>query len=88
MCFHRYVSAMVPVKSVKEHDAQLDVAVLFSEVLDRALKYQLITQDQIDYCDPMVMIAIPRLSIVWLVCLFFPYNHTRLGAYYTSQRGL
>lgn len=35
-CFiFSYVSAMVPVKSVKEHDCQLDVAVLFSESLDR-----------------------------------------------------
>lgn len=61
----RYVSAMVPVKSVKEHDSQLDVAVLFSEVLERALSHHLVTQDQIDYCDPSVMIVIPRLSIVW-----------------------
>lgn len=56
---------MVPVKSVKEHDSQLDVAVLFSEVLSLALGKDLITQDQIDYCDPSVMIAIPRLGIVW-----------------------
>lgn len=61
----RYVSAMVPVKTIKEHDAQLDVAVLFSEVLEKALRDLLITQDQIDYCDPIVMIAIPRLAIVW-----------------------
>ncbi|KHJ95129.1 hypothetical protein OESDEN_04927 [Oesophagostomum dentatum] len=59
----QYVSAMVPVKSVKEHDAQLDVAVLFSDVLDRALQQKLITQDQIDSFDPIVMICIPRLAI-------------------------
>ncbi|MFH4975663.1 hypothetical protein AB6A40_002372 [Gnathostoma spinigerum] len=59
-----YVSAMVPVKSVKEHDCQLDVAVLFSETLDRALKLGYITQEQIDDCDPNVMITIPRLAIV------------------------
>ncbi|CCD68425.1 Lateral signaling target protein 2 [Caenorhabditis elegans] len=62
---YQYVSAMVPVKSVKEHDSQLDVAVLFSEVLSLALVKDLITQDLIDYCDPSVMIAIPRLGIVW-----------------------
>ncbi|CAO4385277.1 unnamed protein product [Caenorhabditis nigoni] len=62
---YQYVSAMVPVKSVKEHDSQLDVAVLFSEVLSLALEKDLITQDLIDYCDPSVMIAIPRLGIVW-----------------------
>ncbi|EFO82210.1 CRE-LST-2 protein [Caenorhabditis remanei] len=62
---YQYVSAMVPVKSIKEHDSQLDVAVLFSEVLSLALQKDLITQDLIDYCDPSVMIAIPRLGIVW-----------------------
>ena len=56
---------MVPVKSEKEHDALLDVAVLFSEVLDRALRKAHISQDQIDYCDPSVMLVIPRLGIVW-----------------------
>ncbi|EPB70669.1 hypothetical protein ANCCEY_10247 [Ancylostoma ceylanicum] len=61
----QYVSAMVPVKSVKEHDAQLDVAVLFSDVLERALAQRLITQEQIDSFDPIVMICIPRLAIVW-----------------------
>ncbi|KAM3721291.1 Lateral signaling target protein [Dirofilaria immitis] len=59
-----YVSAMVPVKSVKEYDCQLDIAVLFSETLDRALRLGYLTQDQIDDCDPIVMIAIPRLAIV------------------------
>ncbi|CAB3400323.1 unnamed protein product [Caenorhabditis bovis] len=67
---YQYVSAMVPVKSVKEHDAQLDVAVLFSEVLRLALEKELITQDQIDYCDPCVMLSIPRLGIVWGLLLF------------------
>ncbi|VDL72651.1 unnamed protein product [Nippostrongylus brasiliensis] len=61
----QYVSAMVPVKSVKEHDAQLDVAVLFSDVLQRALAQHLINQEQIDSFDPIVMICIPRLAIVW-----------------------
>ncbi|CAJ0575041.1 unnamed protein product, partial [Mesorhabditis spiculigera] len=61
----KYVSAMVPVKSIKEHDSQLDVAVLFSDCLDRALRIGYVTQDQIDYCDPSVMIVVPRLAIVW-----------------------
>ncbi|KAK5986172.1 Lateral signaling target protein 2 [Trichostrongylus colubriformis] len=60
-----YVSAMVPVKSVREHDAQLDVAVLFSEVVERALAERLITKEQIDSFDPIVMICVPRLAIVW-----------------------
>ncbi|CAI2356924.1 unnamed protein product [Caenorhabditis sp. 36 PRJEB53466] len=67
---YQYVSAMVPVKSVKEHDSQLDVAVLFSEVLSLALTKDLITQDLIDYCDPSVMIAIPRLGIVWGLLIY------------------
>ncbi|KAJ1369722.1 hypothetical protein KIN20_031265 [Parelaphostrongylus tenuis] len=61
----QYVSAMVPVKSVKEHEAQLDVAVLFSDALDRALAQRLIMQEQIDSFDPIIMICIPRLAIVW-----------------------
>uniref|UniRef100_A0A0K0EV71 Lateral signaling target protein 2 (inferred by orthology to a C. elegans protein) n=1 Tax=Strongyloides venezuelensis TaxID=75913 RepID=A0A0K0EV71_STRVS len=68
--FH-YVSAMVPVKSVKEHDAQLDIAVLFSETLNKAMQKKYITQDQIDMFDPNVMFAIPRLAIVWGL-LYYP----------------
>lgn len=66
-----YVSAMVPVKSVKEHDCQLDVAVLFSETLERALKLGYITQELIDDCDPNVMITLPRLAVVCGL-LYFP----------------
>ncbi|CAJ0947199.1 unnamed protein product, partial [Mesorhabditis belari] len=66
----KYVSAMVPVKSVKEHDCQLDVAVLFSDCLERALRVCYVTQDQIDYCDPSVMIVVPRLAIVWGLILY------------------
>ncbi|KJH43812.1 FYVE zinc finger [Dictyocaulus viviparus] len=61
----QYVSAMVPVKSVKEHEAQLDVAVLFSDALERALAQRLISQEQIDSFDPIIMICIPRLAILW-----------------------
>uniref|UniRef100_A0AC35U6C9 FYVE-type domain-containing protein n=1 Tax=Rhabditophanes sp. KR3021 TaxID=114890 RepID=A0AC35U6C9_9BILA len=62
--FH-YVSAMVPVKSEKEYDCQLDTAVLFSETLTKAIHKNYITEEQIDFCDPSVMFAIPRLAIVW-----------------------
>uniref|UniRef100_A0A0K0EKH5 FYVE-type domain-containing protein n=1 Tax=Strongyloides stercoralis TaxID=6248 RepID=A0A0K0EKH5_STRER len=68
--FH-YVSAMVPVKSVKEYDAQLDIAVLFSETLNKAMQKKYITQDQIDMFDPNLMFAIPRLAIVWGL-LYYP----------------
>uniref|UniRef100_A0A914C1C3 FYVE-type domain-containing protein n=1 Tax=Acrobeloides nanus TaxID=290746 RepID=A0A914C1C3_9BILA len=66
-----YVSAMVPVKSVKEYDAQLDVTVLFSESITRAIQIGYITQENIDNCDPNVMIALPRLAIVWGL-LYYP----------------
>ena len=42
--YSSYVSAMVPVKSIKEYDIQVDVIVLFSETLQRALHQNLITQ--------------------------------------------
>ncbi|VDK70329.1 unnamed protein product [Litomosoides sigmodontis] len=74
-----YVSAMVPVKSVKEYDCQLDIAVLFSETLDRALRLGYLTQDQIDDCDPVVMIAVPRLAIVCGL-LYFPEGALNVDA--------
>ncbi|EFO18827.2 lateral signaling target protein 2 [Loa loa] len=74
-----YVSAMVPVKSVKEYDCQLDIAVLFSETLDRALRLAYLTQDQIDDCDPIVMIAVPRLAIVCGL-LYFPEGALNVDA--------
>ncbi|XP_060572107.1 lateral signaling target protein 2 homolog [Ruditapes philippinarum] len=59
-----YVSAMVPVKTMKEYDLLQEVTVLFSETVQRALKESLLTQDMIDYCDPALMFTIPRLAIV------------------------
>ncbi|KAI1732026.1 FYVE zinc finger domain-containing protein [Ditylenchus destructor] len=55
---YNYVSAMVTVKSVKEYDAQLDVAVLFSDSLTRAIKMNYIAQEQIDDCDPNLLVII------------------------------
>ena len=47
-----------------------DLIVLFSETLMRAIKEELVTQDSVDFCDPSLMFAIPRLAIVYglLVC--------------------
>lgn len=59
-----YVSAMVPVKSLKEYNALQDVAVLFSETLERAIRLSLITEEQIEDCDPSVMLTLPRLAII------------------------
>ncbi|KAI6177845.1 Lateral signaling target protein 2-like protein [Aphelenchoides bicaudatus] len=62
--FH-YVSAMVPVKTKLEYDYQLNVAVLFSECLNKALDCGYFTKEHIDDADPTVMIALPRIAIVW-----------------------
>lgn len=61
---YSYVSTMVPVKSKKEYDLLQEITVLFSETVQRALKVKLLTQDQIDDCDPALMFTIPRLAIV------------------------
>ncbi|OXA38085.1 Lateral signaling target protein 2 [Folsomia candida] len=65
-----YVSAMVPVKSVIEYEAQQAITVLFSETLQRALKLGLLSQDQVDSCDPALMFTIPRLAIVSGLLIF------------------
>lgn len=59
-----YVSAMVQVKTREEYEAQQLVSVLFSETLQRALNKNMLTQEQVDSCDPALMFSIPRLSIV------------------------
>ncbi|XP_052772288.1 lateral signaling target protein 2 homolog [Mya arenaria] len=59
-----YVSAMVPVKTMKEYDMLQEVTVLFSETVHRALQLGLLSQDTVDDCDPALMFTIPRLAIV------------------------
>ncbi|XP_029645514.1 lateral signaling target protein 2 homolog [Octopus sinensis] len=59
-----YVSAMVPVKTMKEYDILQEVTVLFSETVHRSLKLGLLTQEMIDDYDPALMFTIPRLAIV------------------------
>ncbi|XP_013142085.1 PREDICTED: lateral signaling target protein 2 homolog [Papilio polytes] len=59
-----YVSAMVNVKTPHEFEAQQLICVLFSESLRRALKQELLTQEQVDSYDPALMFAVPRLAIV------------------------
>ncbi|KAI6215263.1 hypothetical protein M3Y94_00365400 [Aphelenchoides besseyi] len=65
-----YVSAMVPVKTSLEYDHQLNVAVLFSESLIRAIEMGYVTREQIDDSDPTLMIALPRIAIVWGLTVF------------------
>nr|XP_026498796.1 lateral signaling target protein 2 homolog isoform X2 [Vanessa tameamea] len=59
-----YVSAMVNVKTPHEFEAQQLICVLFSESLRRALKLNLLIQEQVDSYDPALMFAVPRLAIV------------------------
>ncbi|XP_064599707.1 lateral signaling target protein 2 homolog isoform X2 [Liolophura sinensis] len=59
-----YVSAMVPVKTMREYDLLQEVIVLFSETVQRSLDLRLLTQDMIDDYDPALMFTIPRLAIV------------------------
>ncbi|XP_067935880.1 lateral signaling target protein 2-like [Watersipora subatra] len=66
-----YVTAMVPVKTVKEYDMSQEVTVLFSETVSRALAHGLITGDMLEYYDPVLMFTIPRLAIVTGL-VFFP----------------
>ncbi|XP_054153058.1 lateral signaling target protein 2 homolog [Oppia nitens] len=61
---YEYVKSMLPIKSADEIEKQQEVIVLFSETLRSALQRRLISQDDIDDCQPKAMIAIPRLAIV------------------------
>ncbi|OCT87676.1 lateral signaling target protein 2 homolog isoform X2 [Xenopus laevis] len=60
----RYVSLLVSVKTPEEIYLQQEVAVLFCETVSRALKKGYLTQEMIDYCEPELMISIPRLAII------------------------
>ena len=60
-----YVRCMVHVKSASEYELHQDLIVLFSETLMHAIVEELIEQDAVDFCDPSLMFAIPRLAIVY-----------------------
>merc|ERR1719369_815549 len=65
-----YVSCMVHVKTVKEFEIQQDVICLFSDTLQRAITNQMISQEMVDFYDPSLMFAIPRLAIVCGLIIF------------------
>ncbi|XP_076469937.1 lateral signaling target protein 2 homolog [Babylonia areolata] len=65
-----YVSAMVPVKSVKEYETIQEITVLFSETVIRAKSRGYVTTDMIDEYDPALMFTIPRLAIVCGLLVF------------------
>lgn len=60
----RYVSAMVPVKSMKDYDLLQEITVLFSETVQRALRQKMLSQETIDDYDPALMFTIPRLAMI------------------------
>ncbi|KAL5249558.1 hypothetical protein ACHWQZ_G018432 [Mnemiopsis leidyi] len=59
-----YVSRMCPVKTTEELYQQHITTILFSETTAQALKDKFITEDQMSSYDPVLMLAIPRLSIL------------------------
>lgn len=59
-----YVKAMLPIKSSVDIESLQELTYLFSETLVYALKKGLITKEDVEGCEPNVMIALPRLSIV------------------------
>lgn len=65
-----YVSAMVQVKTKQEHEIQELICVLFSETLQRALKLNILEQEQVDSYDPSLMFSIPRLAIISGLIIF------------------
>ena len=65
-----YVSAMVPVKTMKEYDMVQEVTVLFCETVQRALRLHLLSQERLEDYDPALMFTIPRLAIVAWVMIF------------------
>ncbi|ESO90840.1 hypothetical protein LOTGIDRAFT_122573 [Lottia gigantea] len=60
-----YVSAMVPVKTMREYDMVQEITVLFSETVQRAVKLGHLSEEMINEYDPALMFTIPRLAIVW-----------------------
>lgn len=59
-----YVSRMCPVKTAEELYQQHLTTILFSETTAIAIKEKLITEEQMSSYDPVLMLAIPRLSIL------------------------
>lgn len=62
---YEYVKAMLPIKTADEIEKLHELTVLFSEALSSALRRKLLSQEDLDECQPHVMIAIPRLAIIY-----------------------
>merc|ERR1711936_1012971 len=57
-------------KTTREFEIQQDVVCLFSDTLQRAITNQMISQEMVDFYDPSLMFAIPRLAIVCGLIIF------------------
>ena len=79
---YSYVQCMVHVKSEKEYMLHQDLIILFSETLQRAIKNNMILQEMVDFYEPSLMFAIPRLAIVngLLISPHGPLNVDRSGS--------
>lgn len=59
-----YVKTMLQIKTCEDIENLQELTFLFSDTLSYALKKGLISKEDVDGCQPSVMIALPRLSIV------------------------
>lgn len=55
---------MLPIKSADDIESLQELTFLFSETLSYSLRRNLILKEDVEGCQPSVMIALPRLSIV------------------------
>ena len=58
------MKAMLAIKTKEDIENLQEMTFLFSETLEYSIKNDLISQEDVDGCQPSVMIALPRLSIV------------------------
>lgn len=55
---------MLPIKSADDIENLQELTFLFSETLKYSIKRGLVQKEDVEGCQPSVMIALPRLSIV------------------------
>ncbi|XP_065827912.1 lateral signaling target protein 2 homolog [Oscarella lobularis] len=66
----QYIDSMCASLSSEQYEKLQECIVLFSESTQRAIKLGYLNQDMIDYYDPMLMFAIPRLAVVCGLVVF------------------
>jgi hypothetical protein len=63
-----YITSMVSISSsavMMSEDQKLQTTLLFSEVIETTLDRQLLKQEDINQCDPSLMMALPRLALLY-----------------------